>query len=360
LTGAELGPQIQAGGGASFNDSDAGSLRSYRASASIGYELDLWGKADALRDAATLEARATEEDRRALALSTIGSAATLYWQLGLLNTRIASSNASLAYAERTRDLVRAQYNAGAVSRLEMEDAEQAVQSQRAAHTRLIQSRAESRLAMGLLRDGRPWPEADEPQSLPSGAPAVEAGAPAALLARRPDLRAGEMRLRSMLASNDASRLSFYPSMSLTGSYGGSSESLTRVLADPVSTLAAALSLPFLQVNQMRLSNRISEAQYEEARLSFRQTLRRALAEVESTLSARTQLAAQGAELEASLDAAVTAERLYEARYRAGAATLRVWLDAQERRRQAELAVEQNRYDQLANLVSLYLALGGTP
>lgn len=315
-------------------------------------------KADALRDAATLEARATEEDRRALELSIIGSAATLYWQIGLMNVRIASSNASLAFAERTRELVRAQYNAGAVSRLEMEDAEQAVQSQRAARTRLIQSRVEARLAIGLLRDGRPWPEADEPQSLPRRTPAIEAGAPAALLARRPDQRAGELRLRSMLASNDASRLSFYPSISLTGSNGGSSESLARVLADPVSALAVALSLPFIQVNQMRLSNRISEAQYEQARLSFRQTLRRALAEVESALSARTQLAAQGEELEASLTAAVTAERLYEARYRAGGATLRAWLDAQERRRQADLAVEQNRYDQLANAVSLYMALGG--
>jgi outer membrane protein TolC len=223
---------------------------------------------------------------------------------------------------------------------------------------LLQSRVETRLALGLLRDGRTWPSADEPQALPVSLPAIEAGLPAQQLARRPDLRAAEMRLRGMLASHDANRLSFYPSISLTGSYGGSSTSLSRVLADPAGALAAALALPFLQANQMRLSTQISEAQYEEARLDFRQTLWRALNEVESALSARTQLAAQAVELEASLEAASTAERLYEARYRAGAATLRAWLDAQERRRQAQLSLEQNRYDQLANLVALYLALGG--
>jgi outer membrane protein TolC len=100
-----------------------------------------------------------------------------------------------------------------------------------------------------------------------------------------------------------------------------------VLSDPTSALAAALTLPFLQANEMLLSTQISAAQYEEARLVFRQTLWRALSEVENALSARTQLAAQGVELEASLAAAATAERLYEARYRAGAASLRDWLDA---------------------------------
>lgn len=223
--------------------------------------------------------------------------------------------------------MRAQYAAGAVSRLELEDAEQALQSQRAAHARLLQSRVETRLAIGLLRDGRTWPDADEPQALPTSLPAVEPGLPAQLLARRSDLRAAEMRLRGMLASHDANRLSFYPSISLTGSHGGSSESLARVLSDPTSALAAALTLPFLQANEMLLSTQISAAQYEEARLVFRQTLWRALSEVENALSARTQLAAQGVELEASLAAAATAERLYEARYRAGAASLRDWLDA---------------------------------
>ena len=46
------------------------------------------------------------------------------------------------------------------------------------------------------------------------------------------------------------------------------------------------------------------------------------------------------------------------RYRLGAATLQVWLDAQEKRRSAELAVSANRLDQLNAQVTLYKALGG--
>ena len=46
------------------------------------------------------------------------------------------------------------------------------------------------------------------------------------------------------------------------------------------------------------------------------------------------------------------------RYRLGAATLQVWLDAQEKRRSAELSVSANRLDQFNAQVTLYKALGG--
>jgi outer membrane protein TolC len=109
---------------------------------------------------------------------------------------------------------------------------------------------------------------------------------------------------------------------------------------------------------MRLANRVSEAEYEQSVLSFRQTLQEALLEVEDALSARAQFAARSDQLSAAFTAAQMGERLYEARYRAGAATLREWLDAQERRRQAELNLQQSRLSELSNQVTLYLALGG--
>lgn len=357
LNNAQLGPRVSAGAGASRSSGD-GSDTTYSANASVSYELDLWGASRASREAGSLEADASEEDRQALQLSLTGSTVTLYWQLAYLNLEVTAAQDSLAYAERTAELVQAQYRAGAVSGLEPQEAEQTVRSQRSALSQLLQSRVETRHAIALLRDGEPWPEADEPQSLPAALPAVNPGIPATVLAHRPDLRAAEIRLRATLASADATRLSYYPGISLTASGGASSSALRDLLSNPVGTLAAALTLPFLQANDMRLSARISEAQYEAAALDFRQTLQEALFEVEDALSARTQLAAQGEDLAAALDAAQRAEQLYEARYRAGGTTLRDWLDAQERRRQATLALQANQVSQLANHATLRLALGG--
>ncbi|WP_200926902.1 efflux transporter outer membrane subunit [Acidovorax sp. Leaf78] len=344
---------------------DNSTVRSSGASLSVSYEVDLWGRVASTRDAAEWAARATAEDREAAAQALAGTSAGLYWQLAYLNQRVASGGDSLAYAQRTQELVRAQYDAGSVSALELREAEQTVASQRAALAQLEQQRVETRNAVAVLMNAPPGAATlaevlpTEPQRLPEAAlPPVAAGAPAELLARRPDLRAAEARLRNVLASGDATRASYYPALSLTGDLGTSSTSLLRLLSNPVAALGAGLSLPFLRAQEMKLSGQLAAAQYEEAVTNFRQTLYTALADVENALSARTQLLRQGEQLALQLTAAREAERLYEVRYRAGATGLRTWLDAQQRRRTAELAVQENQLSQLNALATLYRVLGG--
>ncbi|MFT2598403.1 RND transporter, partial [Escherichia coli] len=65
---------------------------------------------------------------------------------------------------------------------------------------------------------------------------------------------------------------FYPKLSLTGSLGTSSDALLRLVQNPVASLAAQLSLPFLQQTQMKLQIKVSQADYESAVTQFRQTL----------------------------------------------------------------------------------------
>ena len=324
----------------------------------LSWEADLFGKLAADRDAARFEALATAEDRDAAFLSLVGTATSLHWQIGLANDRIAQGERSLAYARRTQALVETQYQAGAVSALERREVEQTVTTQEAALSELRQTRTEARKALMVLLDGSspPMPERqglDDPVL-----PAIAPGLPAELLGRRPDLRAAELRLRRTLATGDATRASYYPALTLTGGLGTSSNALLNVIANPVATLGAGLTLPFLNARAMRFDTAIARTQYEEAVILFRKSLYTALAEVENALSAQAELAAQGQALARARDAAADAERLYEVRYRAGAVPVRSWLDAQERRRAADLALSVNRLAQLQNRVTLYQALGG--
>ena len=355
-------PSFDAGLNSSANrDIDDGgpSGRSNSASIGVSYVVDLWGRLGSQRDAARWEAEATAEDLASARLALIGTTAGLYWQLAWLNERLAASEASIGYAQRTLDLVRVQHTAGAVSRLEVSDAEQNLLSQQAAHVQLVQQRSETRNAFAILFDAPPGePIADPEQLAASALPAIAAGLPAELLARRPDLRAAELRLRATLAGVDATRASYYPSLNLTAGIGSSSTSLADVLKNPVGTLGAGLSLPFLNVQQRRLDIGISETQYEEAVTLFRQTLHQALADTANALAARETLAARARLLDESLAATRTSERLYEVRYKAGAVPLRSWLDAQERRRSAETAAAETRLARLNGQVTLYQALGG--
>ncbi|ACA94458.1 RND efflux system, outer membrane lipoprotein, NodT family [Burkholderia orbicola MC0-3] len=333
--------------------------RSSGVNGSLSYELDLWGRLAALRDAAHWEADATADDLEAARLSLIGTTAALYWQIGYLNRQIALGDANIAYAERTLALVRSRHTAGAVSGLDLAQAEQSLAAQRAAQTQLIQQRTENRHALAILFDRPPQQRAAEPAALPDAAPPdVAAGLPASLLGRRPDLRAAEFRLRESLAQVDATRTSFYPTFTLTGSAGTTSTSLERVLTNPVGTLGLGLALPFIQWNTMQLQIRVSKSQYEEAVVGFRQRLYTALAEVENALSARVQLEREAEQRALSLAQAQRAERLAAARFAAGATAVQPWLDQQQVLRSAQSADELTRLNRLNNQMKLYRALGG--
>lgn len=131
-----------------------------------------------------------------------------------------------------------------------------------------------------------------------------------------------------------------------------------MLANPIATLGAGLILPFVQWNTVRLNLQVSQSQYEEAVVNFRQTLYAALGDVEKALAARLRHEAERAWLEESLAQARLSENMTGERYRAGAVSLRDWLETQETRRSAEVALAESRLNRLTALMEIYLALGG--
>ncbi len=331
----------------------------------VSYEVDLWSRLARQQDAARWEALATAQDVQSTRLALVATTARLYWQQAFVQQRLAANADSIAYAQTTLRLIEAQYRAGAVSGLELAEARQALAAQQASQPVLQQQLSAARTALALLLNAAPGTAevstraAGLPQSLPTAPlPQVQAGLPASLLSQRPDLRAAELRLRQALASTDAARASAYPALSLTGSLGSTSTALASVLQNPVAALGLGVSLPFLQRQTVQLNIKVSEAQYEEAVVLFRQTLYTALGEVDDALGNRGQLALQAERLQEALQAAQTAERLYEVRYRAGAAPLKAWLDVQEKRRNADIALADNRLARLNNHLALFQALGG--
>lgn len=361
LASSQLLPTFTGSLGASTSGSvESGGTWSDKSTASLGasWEVDLFGRLDAERDAAGWEAQATAQDLAATRLSLIATTVSAWWQLGYANERIALSEQSLAYVRKACELINRQYSAGAVSRLEVSDAEQTVASQEASHTQLLQARTETMNALAALL-GRQTYDGPELDALPRQAlPAVDAGIPAQLLSRRPDLAAAELRLRKSLANADATKASYYPQLSLTGSLGTSSESLLSFLSNPVASLGSALSLPFLNPDRVRLGTGIARADYEIAVEQFRQDFYEALRDTANALSAREHYLQQSEAIARSHAAAFDAEQLYARRYGAGAIGLRDWLDAMERLRSAQASVIENRLNQLNAQVALYQALGG--
>ena len=334
-------------------------LRGYSGNLNVSYEADLFGRLSAIKDVSRFEATATAEDYQTARLSLIATTVDLYYQLAYLNQRLALAHDSVAYTQKTLGLAQALRSAGSASLLDVSEAEQSLKSQESNLEDLERQKVAATNAIDLLLDGQHWTPGAEPVGTgEAGIPTVAVGVPAELLGRRPDLRAAELRLKEQLRQVDVTRLNFYPRLQLTGQLGSTSTELANFLKNPVGTLGADVLLPFLQVDQMRLQNKDAKLAYKSAVIGFRQTLYQALVDVENALADRRHYAEETRLLAVSLDDARRVESLDEILYRAGSTTLKVWLDAQETRRQTEASLALSQLNERLAQVTLFKALGG--
>jgi NodT family efflux transporter outer membrane factor (OMF) lipoprotein len=362
LVGAKAGAQASVTATANathrFEGRGIDSLTS--ANGAVSYELDLWGRLAAQRDEAAWQAQASEADREAAELALIATTARLYWQIGSLNESISLGQAAVADIGRTLAIAEARLTAGAASGLDVARARQQLAEVRAEQRERLQRRESKRNALALLLGGPPERRSTEPFDVRSAAvPQVKPQVPALALAHRPDLRAAELRLRARWAHVDFTRAGIYPTFSLTSELGTSSDALIRMLQNPVASIGVALALPFVQWNTVRLNAALAESDSDQASIEFRQTLFRALADVENALADKQQLDEQAAQRERSRTEAGIAAALARTRFELGATDAAPVIDAQKIERAAARAELENRLARLENRIDLFLALGGT-
>ncbi|MFY3324541.1 efflux transporter outer membrane subunit [Vibrio fluvialis] len=335
------------------------SSKSYQASLSVSYELDLWGKLSAAKDAAMWTALATQQEREATAQSLVATTAQLYWQIGYLNQRVELSNNDIKDAKETLALTQSQYRHGSVTRVNVLEAERTLAGLEATHRDYLQQRTEAVNAFAILFDQPPQDLATSIPALPDYAvPTIEAGVPADVLNRRPDVKQSLFELKSVLATKDNTDTNYFPSLTLTGALGGSSTELRKLLSDPIGTLGADLTLPFLNWNEMQLNRDIAQVKYESAIISYRKTLYAALQDVDKALSAKENYEFQAEKLQKQYDSAAEVARIYKSQYEYGAIDITTLLDAQENERSAKASLLENRYNQLVNIATVYQSLGG--
>ncbi|USP06346.1 efflux transporter outer membrane subunit [Vibrio sp. LQ2] len=336
-----------------------GSSKSYQASLSVSYELDLWGKLSAAKDAAMWTALATQQEREATAQSLVATTAQLYWQIGYLNQRVELSNNDIKDAKETLALTQSQYRHGSVTRVNVLEAERTLAGLEATHRDYLQQRTEAVNAFAILFDQPPQDLATSIPALPDYAvPTIEAGVPADVLNRRPDVKQSLFELKSVLATKDNTDTNYFPSLTLTGALGGSSTELRKLISDPIGTLGADLTLPFLNWNEMQLNRDIAQVKYESAIISYRKTLYAALQDVDNALSAKENYEFQAEKLQKQYDSAAEVARIYKSQYEYGAIDITTLLDAQENERSAKASLLENRYNQLVNIATVYQSLGG--
>ncbi|WP_075181477.1 TolC family protein [Pantoea sp. 1.19] len=361
LAAGNLTPDVSADSGASNRQAlrGAASRESYRSALNLSYELDLWGKLARTREARDWQAVASAADYQATLLSTIGTTAQLYWNIAQYNQQYRNLQQRQMIAAQTTRQVAVRLRAGQVGRLDLLQAQQAELALDNQISVLIQQRASARNALALLLNRPAEQHAAEAPAIDRLPPLpLRQQTPLAVLASRPDIQAAESRLRAALAGWDATRLSFYPTLSLNASLDAGSTLFRQWFREPERSVGALLTLPFVQWHHGQLTIRQASLEMRQAAVSFRRTAYAALAEVDNALARRQSACAQAQRLQQSLRLSAERLDLTRQRYLAGAVDFTTLLAAQDNRLDLDNALAQAQNDVLTATLQLWLAQGG--
>ena len=221
------------GAGAPYND--------YAAQATITWEADLWGKLRRTSESARESFLATEEARRAVAISLVANVAGLYCQLREFDAELEIARRTLAGRRENTRLIKGRFDGGVTSELDFRQAQ--IQEGDAAATiaALERSRALTENALNLLLGRAPG---DVPRGLALDAqpvpPAIAPGLPSELLARRPDILAAEHAAHAALAQVGAAKALQSKSFLLSNPTAAADSPLWRVGSDLTVTAVHVL------------------------------------------------------------------------------------------------------------------------
>jgi len=282
------------------------------------YELDLWGRVRALRQADTLEVIASRDDLRTAALTLSGEVVGAW--ISLRSTR--QQLAVLEEQQRT--------NAAILSSLELRFASSLAsaldvlqQREAIAQTETVifplkseAVRLENRINL-LLGKAPGSVNLASAATLPEPMPLPDTGLPADLLRERPDIRASWQRLLESgwdLAAAQADRM---PALRLTGNFEHSGGDASRIFDNWLAGLAASLTAPIIDGGSRRAEVKRQEAVRRERLATYEKTVFTALSEVDTAVNAVLKQIELVSALERQRDAAQAALTSARIRYQNG-------------------------------------------
>lgn len=326
------------------------------------FELDFFGRVKSLSDAALASYLATEEARQAAQISLVAQVAQAYYIERAYAEQLALAQQTYAARSRTYQLTQQRAEVGASSRLDLRSAETLMETARAAALSLARQRAQAENALTLLvGQNQPSTSGALPdQRQLDTMSALPAGLPSELLARRPDIRAAEQRLKAATANIGAARAAFFPRISLTTSLGSSSPSLGGLFDSGSGSwsFAPQLSLPIFDAGRNRANLSLAETRKNIAVADYEKTIQTAFREVADALAARDYLGEQVQAQSSIVDAQADRLKLLQLRFEQGIASSLDVLDAQRELFSAQQTLVQVRQQRSGSAVDLYRALGG--
>jgi NodT family efflux transporter outer membrane factor (OMF) lipoprotein len=328
----------------------------------VAYEVDLFGRISRRVEAARGDIGAAEADADAVRVAIVADTVRAYADAASSAERISVAENIVALLNRSLTLTERQHQIGVATGLDTARIA-ALRDQRRAEIPLLQAQRQGALFRLATLTGR------APRDLPAQVAertttlrlqqAIPVGDGAALLARRPDVRAAERRLAASTARIGVATADLYPRITLGGSVGSSGAGLGNVFgANPLTWLIGPLINWTVNRSAARARVAESKADTQAALATFDGTVLQALEETETALSSYQQALNRRDALRAARDQAQKAATITRARQREGDISSLELLDAERTAAEAEAALAEADARIADAQVDLFKALGG--
>ena len=329
-----------------------------------GWEIDVFGGLRRQREAALADYAATRASAIATRLEVAARTADLYVTIRGLQARLDIATRQVGTQEALLSRVTLLHAKGIAADYQVDQAQGALDQVRATLPVLGAGLDAAMNSLDVMLGSPPGTHRAElvaAAPIPTAPSLADMGTPADLLRRRPDLIAAERHVAAANARIGAALSEYYPKLSLSAMLGSAtSVSASTLFTGGATQAAGLLGLRWRLFDFGRINAEVDEAKGKdtEALASYRLAVLRASEDVENSLSALVNRAAQTATLvhaESSLTRARDASTVAYAR---GAASFIDVLHADETLLQAANARAQAQTEAARAAIATFKALGG--
>ena len=337
-------------------------VENYSTLVSASWEADIWGKIRGQKETILAQYLQTYEASKAVQTGLVADIAQAYFNLLMLDRQLEIAKKNLALSDSFLVATRLLKDAGIVNLLAVEQAESQRQSTALLVPQLEQAVALQENTLQVLTGQLPGAVARNSSlngfTIPSN---LSPGLPAAMVSRRPDVRADEMALVAATAQIGVAQANMYPALNITLGGGLEAFKASNWFNIPNSLFGLAsgsIVQPLFKRKELRTQFEITKLEREQAVIQFKQSVLQATGEVANALVQIDKLKEQQQIATARVDTLQRA--VFNARllFKSDLANYLEVITAQGNALQAELNLAAIQREQLSAMVELYRALGG--
>jgi NodT family efflux transporter outer membrane factor (OMF) lipoprotein len=332
----------------------------YSAGAQASWTIDIWGRIRRQIESDIARAQASAADVAAAKLSAQITLAEDYFQLRAADEQARLYQTDIEDFRNALTITQNQVKAGITTLADVYAAETQLESTEAAAVNVELTRAKFEHAIAVLT-GKPPSELTIPDGpFTTVVPVIPSGVPSSLLERRPDIAAAERSVASANALIGVAEAAWFPSLTLSGSYGFTSSVLPGLInaQNSLWSFGPSLAENLFNGGATLAQTREARANYDQAVATYRQTVLSAFQSVEDDLVSLRVLQHQGELQQTAVRDARSSESLTLNQYKSGIVAYSSVITAQTTRLADEISLLSIQSQALVSSVDLISQLGG--